>query len=69
MTVVPIELDANKPRVAVRVNGAGPFDFLVDTGSVADLLDAERADELVSSGGTTRPAQVRQRSRSRRRGA
>jgi hypothetical protein len=53
MTVVPIELNANKPRVAVRVNGAGPFDFLVDTGSVADLLDAERADELgiVSSGG------------------
>ncbi len=46
MTVVPIELNANKPRVAVRVNGSEPLDFLVDTGSIFDLVDAERAAEL-----------------------
>lgn len=46
MTVVPIELNANKPRTPVRVNGAGPFDFLVDTGSIFDLVDTERAEEL-----------------------
>jgi predicted aspartyl protease len=42
----PIELHANKPRTPVRVNGAGPFDFLVDTGSIYDVVDAERAREL-----------------------
>lgn len=46
MTVVGIELNANKPRTPVRVNGAGPFDFLVDTGSIFDLVDTERAKEL-----------------------
>jgi aspartyl protease len=46
VTVVPIELSANKPRTPVRVNGAGPFEFLVDTGSIFDLVDTERAAEL-----------------------
>jgi predicted aspartyl protease len=46
MTTAPIEMNANKPRTAVRVNGAGPFDFLVDTGSIFDLVDTERAAEL-----------------------
>ena len=46
MTVAPIELHANKPRTEVRVNGVGPFDFLVDTGSIFDLVDTERAREL-----------------------
>jgi hypothetical protein len=42
----PIQMNANKPRTPVRVNGAGPFDFLVDTGSIFDLVDTERAVEL-----------------------
>jgi predicted aspartyl protease len=46
MTAVPLELNANKPRAPVRVNGAGPLDFLVDTGSIFDLVDTERAAEL-----------------------
>lgn len=46
MTVVPFELYANKPRVTVRVNGAGPFDFLVDTGSIFDVVDTEVARRL-----------------------
>lgn len=46
MTTAPIELHANKPRAPVRVNGTGPFDFLVDTGSISDVLDTERAAEL-----------------------
>jgi hypothetical protein len=46
VTTAPIELHANKPRTPVRVNGAGPFDFLVDTGSIFDLVDTERATEL-----------------------
>jgi Aspartyl protease len=41
-----MELHANKPRTPVRVNGAGPFDFLVDTGSIFDVVDTERAAEL-----------------------
>jgi hypothetical protein len=32
--------------VAVRVNGSGPFDFLIDTGSIVDLVDSRRAAEL-----------------------
>jgi hypothetical protein len=46
MTTAPIELHANKPRTPVHVDGAGPFDFLVDTGSIFDLVDTERAAEL-----------------------
>jgi predicted aspartyl protease len=43
---VALELHANKPRSPVRVNGEGPFDFLIDTGSIFDLVDTERAAEL-----------------------
>jgi hypothetical protein len=46
VTTAPIQMNANKPRTPVRVNGAGPFDFLVDTGSIFDLVDTERAAEL-----------------------
>jgi hypothetical protein len=46
VTTSPIELNANKPRTPVRVNGNGPFDFLVDTGSIFDLVDTERAADL-----------------------
>jgi hypothetical protein len=46
VTTAPLELHANKPRTPVRVNGAGPFDFLVDTGSIFDVVDSERAGEL-----------------------
>jgi predicted aspartyl protease len=46
VTRTPLELHANKPRTPVRVNGEGPFDFLVDTGSIFDLVDSERAAEL-----------------------
>ena len=46
MTTISLELHANKPRSPVHINGKGPFDFLVDTGSIFDLVDAERAAEL-----------------------
>jgi Aspartyl protease len=43
---VSFELHANKPRIDVRVNGSGPYDFLVDSGSIVDLVDKRRAAEL-----------------------
>jgi Aspartyl protease/PDZ domain len=45
-TAIPFELHANKPRVGVTVNHSGLLDFLIDSGSVTDLIDTERAEEL-----------------------
>ncbi len=35
-----------RPIVAVMINGAGPYDLMVDTGATATTLDAQLFDEL-----------------------
>jgi hypothetical protein len=35
-----------RPVVALKVNGAGPYDFLVDTGATVTVLDTALFDEL-----------------------
>jgi hypothetical protein len=41
-----IELDDYQPYVRVRVDGTGPFWFLLDTGSASDVVDTETARAL-----------------------
>ena len=43
---VAFELNSNKVYVPVRVNGKGPYPFVLDTGSVSNVVDAERAKSL-----------------------
>jgi predicted aspartyl protease len=40
------ELNGNKVYIPVRVNGAGPYWFLLDTGSVSNVVDSETAKSL-----------------------
>ena len=43
----PIEMLYDKPYVSVKVNGRGPFRFLIDTGTGAEaLVSPELADQL-----------------------
>ena len=35
-----------RPVVAVKLNGAGPYDFMVDTGATVTVLDTALFDEL-----------------------
>src|SRR5438477_10554320 len=43
---IPFELNANKPYLQVRINGAGPYWFILDTGSVSTVVDTELAKML-----------------------
>lgn len=43
MHTIPFEFVGNKPLVEARVNGAGPFSFLVDNGSSFDVVDTRVA--------------------------
>jgi len=54
--VVPMEFDAGRPMLELRLNGKGPFRFLFDTGSGAGLIvDDDLAVELgLKSTGTRR---------------
>lgn len=46
-TVIPIEMSAGRPSIALTLNGQGPYKLLFDTGSGAGLvLDEEVAVEL-----------------------
>jgi hypothetical protein len=45
-TTISVELDDSKPYLPVRVNGKGPYFFLLDTGSVANVVDMEVAKAL-----------------------
>jgi hypothetical protein len=45
-TKIPFELNTNKPYVQVRANGAGPYWFMLDTGSVSMAVDTELAASL-----------------------
>jgi hypothetical protein len=49
---VTFELNSNKVYIPVRVNGKGPYPFILDTGSISNVVDAERAKSLgiVTSG-------------------
>jgi hypothetical protein len=62
-TVIPFELVGNKPLVPARVDGEGPFAFLLDNGSSYNVVDtrvanglglaASGADELRGAGEAT----------------
>ena len=43
---VPFELNSNKVYLPVRVSGKGPYPFVLDTGSISNVVDAERAKAL-----------------------
>jgi hypothetical protein len=43
---IEFEFNSNKIYVPVQVNERGPFWFIVDTGSIANVVDAERAKSL-----------------------
>ncbi len=45
-THVVFELNANKVYVPVRVNNAGPYWFILDTGSISNAVDTETAKSL-----------------------
>src|SRR5438270_8359309 len=49
---IPFELNSNKPFLPVRVKGAGPYWFMLDTGSVSTVVDTElaKALDIASSG-------------------
>ena len=43
---IPFETNANKIYLPVRVNGGGPFWFILDSGAAFDVLDRRRAEAL-----------------------
>jgi len=43
---IPFEINANKVYVRVRINNAGPFWFMLDSGSTFNAVDNERAAAL-----------------------
>jgi Aspartyl protease len=45
-TVVPMALFGGRPVVSVRVNGKGPFKFILDTGAEGTVVGEELAHEL-----------------------
>jgi hypothetical protein len=47
--VVPFELVKGRPVVPVRIDGKGPFPFVLDTGAGGTVLEAELAKELALS--------------------
>jgi len=46
LTRLAFELLGNKPLLPVRVDGRGPFSFLLDNGSSYDVVDTAVAGEL-----------------------
>jgi aspartyl protease/PDZ domain-containing protein len=43
---IPFQLNANKVFVQVRINSAGPFWFILDSGAIFNALDKDRAQAL-----------------------
>src|SRR5690349_6252740 len=43
---IGFESNSNKIYVPVQVNDKGPFWFIIDTGSIANVVDAERSKSL-----------------------
>jgi tetratricopeptide (TPR) repeat protein len=56
--VVPFELHERRPHISVRINGKGPFSFVLDTGASSCVLSNEAAAKLgirpVAAGGQAR---------------
>jgi predicted aspartyl protease len=46
LATVPLKLIGGKPTVSVTINGKGPFDFFLDTGAGATVLNSDLAEEL-----------------------
>src|SRR5256885_14866730 len=46
LAAIPFELNSNKIYIPVNVNGKGPYSFILDTGSISNVLDTERAKSL-----------------------
>lgn len=44
--VVPMQLGSGRPVVQVRINGQGPFDFILDTGAGTTVIDSALAADL-----------------------
>ena len=52
---VPMKLVMNRPTVEVKVNGQGPYLFVLDTGAGTNVLDPKLAKELgLESSGETK---------------
>ena len=55
---IPMEVKGRRPHVQVKINGKGPFDFVLDTGASVCVLAAHTAEKLgikpVTSGGFAR---------------
>ena len=45
-TTVPLTLRDNRPVVEVRINGEGPFPFVLDTGAMATVISDDLATRL-----------------------
>jgi hypothetical protein len=43
---VPMDLFAGRPVVSVRINGKGPFSFILDTGAAGSVVSPDLAREL-----------------------
>lgn len=45
-TVIPMRMGYGKPSILVTVNGAGPWEFFLDSGAGATVVDRSLVDEL-----------------------
>ncbi len=56
--VIPLDIRGRRPHVMVKINGKGPFDFVLDTGASVCVLSLKAAEQLglkpVASGGFAR---------------
>jgi tetratricopeptide (TPR) repeat protein len=56
--LIPFELHGRRPHISVRINGKGPFNFVLDTGASSCVLSNEAAAKLgirpVAAGGQAR---------------
>lgn len=43
---ISFELNSNKIYLPVKVNGQGPYSFILDTGSISNVVDVERVKSL-----------------------
>ncbi|MCH7925214.1 MAG: clan AA aspartic protease, partial [Planctomycetes bacterium] len=46
VVTVPFDADASRPTIEAKINGKGPFRFILDTGAQGMLINADLAKEL-----------------------
>ena len=46
VVTVPFDADASRPTIEAKINGKGPFRFILDTGAQGMLINADLAREL-----------------------